>query len=58
MPKTEPKAPVALDIRVIRNAGVKRIAIFSEGRREDGFDFYLQLLPAIERLSKVAQLKR
>ena len=46
---------VALDIRVIRESGVNQVRIFSEGSRRDGFDFYLQLLPAIERLNELAQ---
>jgi hypothetical protein len=46
---------VALSIHVIRDGGVDRVSIFSEGRREEGFDFYRKLLPAIERLSSIAR---
>ena len=46
---------VALDIRVIQESGVNQVKIFTEGSRTDAFRFYLQLLPAIERLNKAAQ---
>jgi hypothetical protein len=55
MPRPEVNVPVALDIHVIRDSGVHRVKIFSEGRRIEGFEFYLQLLPAIEHLSNAAQ---
>lgn len=55
MPNTKPrKKSIALDIRVLRDVGVHRVSIFSPRRREDGFQFYLQLLPAINRLNRAA----
>jgi hypothetical protein len=49
---------VALEIRVFRDIGVHRVSIFSQGRREEGFDFYRQLLRSIEAISRVARHSR